>query len=136
MPLIYVPWVTRTDLKAHPEWLYLFGDNEQRRGMGGQAKECRYEPNAVGVATKRIPSRSAVGEFWSDDEYDRVTAIIHADLARAFSHVDSGGTVICPKDGLGTGLSELPTRAPRVFAFLQSSLDDLKRRGEAHRDQP
>ena len=53
--IIYQKFIYRSDLKANPSVLYLFGDNLQRVGLGGQAKEMRGEPNAVGIATKKAP---------------------------------------------------------------------------------
>jgi hypothetical protein len=42
-------------LVAHPHTLFVFGDNVQRYGKGGQAM-IRDEPNALGVATPPSPS--------------------------------------------------------------------------------
>jgi hypothetical protein len=121
MPVLEQPWINRTHLRDNRDWLYLFGDNEVRWGRAGQAKQCRGELNAIGVATKQSPYR-----YWSDKDYDRATAIIQVDLEPAFACVKNGGTVVIPRDGLGTGLAELPTRAPRIFAFLQNKLSELK----------
>ena len=126
VPLIFQDRIERRDLIQHPDRLYLFGDNEQRRGLGGQARACRGQPNAVGIATKRSPT-TAPDAYWSDSEFKRLCAIIDADLERAFRHVRAGGTVVCPSAGLGTGLSELPSRAPRVFAYLRSRIIELRR---------
>jgi hypothetical protein len=106
MPLIVQEWIERKDLRANPERLYLFGDNESRRGHGGQAAACRGEPNAVGVATKHFASRAS-NAYWSDAEFDRAKAIIDADLAPAFDHLRRGGEVVYPAAGLRTGLSEI-----------------------------
>jgi hypothetical protein len=132
MPLIVQEWIERKDLGANPERLYLFGDNESRRGHGGQAAACRGEPNAVGVATKRFASRAS-NAYWSDAEFDRAKAIIDADLAPAFDHLRRGGEVVYPAAGLGTGLSELQARAPNVFAYLQERIEALKTVGDADR---
>ena len=126
MPLIFQDRIERSDLMRHPERLYLFGDNEQRRGLGGQARACRGCRNAVGVATKRSPAQSE-DAYWSDAEFERLTAIIDTDLDRAFDHVRRDGIVVCPTAGLGTGLAQLPTRAPRVFAHLRQRISELKR---------
>jgi hypothetical protein len=124
MPLEFVDFISRADLKANPDRLYLFGDNEARRGFGGQAKECRGEPNAVGIATKRGPSTLETA-YWSDSDFTRCAAIIDKDLTRAMDHARKGGTVVCPKAGIGTGLSELPTRAPRLMEHIRQRLREL-----------
>ena len=130
MPLLFQDQIEQRDLIQHPERLYLFGDNERRSGRGGQAGVCRGFANAVGVATKRAPECTD-SAYWTDADYDRVIAIIDRDLARALDHVCSGGTVVCPASGLGTGLAELPSRAPRVFAYLRQRIINLKRLGQA-----
>lgn len=42
-------YIKRQDLKSNPNTQYLFGDNLKRSGFGGQAKEMRGEPNAIGI---------------------------------------------------------------------------------------
>lgn len=54
MPIIKIKRFTRADLQAHPARLYVFGDNFQQRGLGGQTKECRGEPNAIGILTQAV----------------------------------------------------------------------------------
>ena len=129
MPLIFQDRIVSDDLHAHPDRLFLFGDNELRRGRGGQAAACRGHANSVGVATKRAPDRED-SAYWTDADYERITAIIDHDLAPAFDHIRLGGTVVCPSAGLGTGRAELPSRAPRVFAYLRQSIIRLKRLGD------
>lgn len=121
MPLIFQRWITRQDLKANPSCLYVFGDNEQRWGLGGQAKEMRGEPNAIGVATLKSP-----GEFWNDENVSHQLAILDADFAPVIAALDEGQTVIFPLDGIGTGLADLERRSPATFAYLVSKVDWIK----------
>ena len=115
MPLHFQKWITRDDLRANPAALYVFGDNEERCGLGGQAKEMRGEPNAVGVATLKAP-----GRYWRADDTDRQCAVIDADMAPIFAALRQGRTVVLPIDGVGTGLADLERRAPLTFAHLQT----------------
>lgn len=126
MPLVFVDRYTRREIRNNSDKLYLFGDNEQRRGLGGQAKECRGEPNAVGIVTKVAPSLSE-GSFWSDQDFDRVTAILDADFERAIAHALHGGVVVCPRAGIGTGLAELPLRAPKTMGYIRAKLRLIQR---------
>ena len=125
MPVITQKFIYRSDLQNNPEVKYLFGDNTLRKGRGGQAKEMRGEPNAIGVATKRLPSQME-NSFFSDAEHVENCRIILADLKPAFDHVRAGGVLVIPEDGLGTGLSELPTRAPMTNSYLESVLGMLR----------
>ncbi|MCB2380132.1 hypothetical protein LGH70_21230 [Hymenobacter sp. BT635] len=116
--------IYRTDLQVNPTTLYLFGDNEQRRGKGGQAIEMRDEPNAVGIRVKRRP-RLQEADFWTDAAFEANCRMIEDDLAPVRQHLAAGGTVVLPEDGIGTGLAQLEQRAPRTFAFLQQALQSL-----------
>lgn len=124
--LIYQGWIARADLRSNPDVLYLFGDNFVRRGRRGQAKEMRGEPNALGIATKKWPGMKPE-DFMTDDEFETNVESFRLDLRPAFVVARSGGVVICPRDGLGTGLSQLPDRAPRSCAALETLLDELSR---------
>jgi len=130
VPLTFQHQIRPEDLRDNPGYIFLFGDNELRQGRGGQAAVCRGQPNAVGVATKRTP-KTTPDAYWSDNNYGRQVTILERDLAPAFAHIRRGGTVVCPSRGLGTGLSELPSRAPRTFATLRQLIVDLKLLGEA-----
>lgn len=124
MPVIYQHRIYREDLRKNPDVLYLFGDNLARAGFGGQAKEMRDEPNAVGVATKKWPD-NAPRSFFTDDEFMENVKVITRDLRRARAHIKAGGIVVIPSDGLGTGLSRLPEVAPRTAQVLDEMLNLL-----------
>jgi len=127
MPVKFMEHYTRQDLRDNPHDLYVFGDNFSRMGYAGQARECRCEPNAIGIATKRAPSMSEAAfltdaDFYAWDEAN----------SDAFNHIEahliSGGTVVFPSFGLGTGLAQLAQRAPKIWAELQVWLDEWKAR--------
>ena len=125
MPVVRQKRIVRAELQANPHVLYMFGDNDQRDGYGGQAAEMRDEENAAGVRTKWAPSNEA-SAFFSDHEFDRITVLIDADLESAREKLAEGGVVVIPLDGLGTGLSRLPQKAPRIAAFLEERLAELE----------
>ena len=119
-------YITREYVKANPDKLFLFGDNLEQRGFGGQAAAMRGEPNAVGIPTKKKPSREE-SAFFSDDEFELNKSALEAALSPVFIAVsDNNITVVIPADGLGTGRAELDRRAPRTFAYLQRRLADLE----------
>lgn len=126
MPIITQKFIFRSDLRSNPTVKYLFGDNTVRKGYGGQAKEMRDEPNAIGVATKTTPT-SGSNAYFSDANFEDNMEIIEADLAPAIDHLRGGGILVIPEDGLGTGLSELPQRAPQTNAALVKMLEELAR---------
>jgi hypothetical protein len=122
--IIYQKMVYREDCKSNPLVLYLFGDNERRTGMGGQAAEMRGEPNAVGIRTKRAPGRENQ-DFWSDKQFERNCAMIEEDMSRVKAHLRRGGTVIIPTDGIGTNRAEMEKRCPKTFHVLRQILTSL-----------
>ena len=119
--------ITRAMVRASPRTIWVFGDNLERRGYGGQAREMRGEPNAIGVPTKRKPERGP-DAYLSDAMWERDSALFVA-VAGAFNAMKDalaeGRDVAIPADGLGTGLAELPTRAPRMAAWIERRIAEL-----------
>ena len=119
--------IIRTEVRAHPERLYVFGDNMARRGYGGQAGEMRGESNAIGVPTKWRGERDDGAYFTNDDwlNGDVRTAICDA-FAQIEEALNEGRDVVIPSDGLGTGLAELPQRAPKLHAWIENRIAYLE----------
>lgn len=117
--------ITREYVRANRDKLFLFGDNLERRGLGGQAAAMRGEPNAVGIPTKKSPSYRD-DAFFSDDEFEQNKASIDSAFAEITNAVaGSIRVIVIPSDGLGTGRAQLDRRAPRTFAYLQKRMTDL-----------
>lgn len=127
MPVLYRTHIVRNDLRLNPSWMYLFGDNEMRTGLGGQAKHMRGEHNAVGIRTKYIPAMTPQS-FWvetPEEDGHRWRMMIMEDLFPAVAKLRAGGTVVIPANGIGTGLSDLQRTAPRTYNYLQACLRRL-----------
>lgn len=120
--LEYIDDMKPNVLKANPNKIYLFGDNLERTGTGGQAI-IRNEPNAFGIATKKSPRRDDAA-FYTDADYDEAIKIIDEDIQKA---LNDGRTIVIPKAGLGTGRAQLATRAPKINQYLQNRLQNLSR---------
>ena len=114
-------------LRSRPDCLFLFGDNEDQAGTGGQAV-IRHEPNAIGIVTKRRPFMNE-DAFYDDNDFEtNISAIDQSfDTLRKRVEQSSGEYkfIFIPKDGLGTGLSELPQRAPKTFIYILGLIYDL-----------
>ena len=123
MPVIFQQRIHRLDLHRNRKVLYAFGDNDERRGQGGQAAECRGEPNAVGIRTKLAAGYGAV--YYSDVHYEENCAKIDEDFKRLFDHINKRGIVVWPSDGVGTGFARLDTFAPRTLAHIERKLKQL-----------
>lgn len=120
-----IKFITREYVRSNPDKLFLFGDNLERRGFGGQAAAMRGEPNAVGIPTKKSPS-FAKAAFFTDEEFDLNKAAIDDAFAWVKTAIEgSYQIIVMPADGLGTGRAQLDTRAPCTFAYLQQKLAEL-----------
>lgn len=109
--------------KAHPDYLYVFGDNLTRKGNQGQAI-IRGLKNAIGIATKTKPSRTE-DSYFTDADLKQNKKYIDRDIKAILNKMKDNTYkgVIFPEDGLGTGLAELPTRAPETYNYLVEQLN-------------
>lgn len=119
-------FITREDVKANPDNIYVFGDNDLREGLGGQAKEMRGEPNSIGIRTKKAPHQGE-DAYYTDDEYSDNVKKINEDINLIRQKcVLRGKTLVLPEDGIGTGLANLNQTAPKTAKFLNAVLQYLE----------
>lgn len=116
--------ITRQMLRDEPDTLFVFGDNMERRGLGGQAAEMRGEPNAVGIPTKRRPSMDN-DAFFNDttDDYLEWARASASDVARLKDH---DGLIVWPRAGIGTGRARLAETAPTIMLSIMELEHDLR----------
>jgi hypothetical protein len=126
MPLHFLDRITRSQLNSHPDWIFVFGDNLARKGLGGLAKECRGEPNTVGIPTKKRPSMEPEA-FFKDGDFEAWLSAARPAFDRIEAALLDGKTVIFPKGGIGRGLAELPSRAPKIMRAIEMLIETLKR---------
>lgn len=117
-------FITRSDLRSNPSTLFVFGDNMKERGLGGQAREMRGEPNAVGIPTKWGPTMNE-DAFFIDSDFPAVKGIIDERFDRLAYQLHRGGHVVWPSSGIGTGLAELQKRAPRIWSYIEKRRKEL-----------
>lgn len=120
--------ITREMVRADRRTVFAFGDNLEGRGLGGQAGAMRGEPNTVGVPTKYRPGRAEADYFtdadWTNGDVRHAITGAFAELRAA---LDAGRDVVIPAAGPGTGLAELPTRAPALHARIERAIARLER---------
>lgn len=124
MPIEYCRWITRELVRSEPETLWIFGDNMVRRGLGGQAKEMRGEPNAVGLPTKWKPDNNK-NSFFTDDDLPEVIGETQWDRQTVYNHLLGYQLVVWPEAGIGTGLASLASHAPLIAEFYEDWLGCL-----------
>ena len=126
MPVLFMSSITREFVRNHPNFIFVFGDNLAEKGLGGQAKEMREEPNAVGIATKRSPSMNSDAFFSNSDIHNVIVMGAIKDSFRILeSHLLSGDVVVIPENGVGVGLANLPVNAPLIDTFIKKSIERL-----------
>ncbi len=111
----YRDYITRTMLRTEPDVLFVFGDNLQRRGLGGQAKEMRGENNAIGIPTKAAPNMTEAA-FLSDGDFDRWARQSGYEICLLLAHE---GKIVWPAAGIGTGLAQLRKHAPTIWRAIE-----------------
>ena len=112
----YRDHITRQMLRDEPDVLFVFGDNMQRRGLGGQAAAMRGEPNAVGIPTKKFPSMGP-NSFFTNEDHELWWIATTSDANRLRYHK---GTIVWPQAGIGTGRAQLTQRAPKIMDAINA----------------
>ena len=109
------------DCNANPNSIYIFGNNLQAWGKGGQAiiRDC---PNTFGIPTKRLPSMNE-DSFFNDefDEYEAVKSAIEKLIILKYTRKDT--VFVFPEDGLGTGLAKMNIKSPKLFKYMNDQLN-------------
>ncbi len=118
-------FISRIEVRSRKaDAVFVFGDNLQRRGLGGQAKEMRGEPNAIGIPTKWYPGRNKQA-FFSDSDFKNVKSSIDSAFTTIRDSLLSGYDAVFPEDGIDTGLAELQIHAPKIFAYINDRIADI-----------
>lgn len=81
----------------------------------------RFEPNAVGIPTKWLPSMRP-GSFFSDKDFDDWKKESTPDIERLMQHK---GAIIWPTDGIGSGRARLQKNAPLIWNAIKQLETEL-----------
>lgn len=110
--------------RQHPDCLFVFGDNCERKGTGIKSGQSviRHEPNSFGVVTKRKPKNTPDSFF---DDTEKGLELILVDLYRLYNESKNWKCVYFPAGGLGTGRARLNECAPCVFYYMSHLIKRL-----------
>lgn len=125
MPIRREHQITRQMLRDEPDTLWVSGDTLIGKSLGGQASEMRGEPNAVSIAAKPLPAMDPAAYF-TDADIETFRRAAEPPCRRLASHLRSGGIVVWPAAGIGTGLADLERRSPRIWASLERTRESLE----------
>lgn len=113
---------TVEDVVNNPNKIFVFGDNNDRVGKGGQAI-IRDLPNTAGIRTKKSPNNKP-SSFYSDIDFEDNKKKILEDVMTIKGHMLFGYIIVLSEGGYGTGLAKLKERAPLTFEYLCKVLKD------------
>lgn len=123
--IIFKGYWTLKDVKSNPTHLFIFGDNDIKKGKKGQAI-IRDEPNAIGIPTKKNPSFHRTAYYY-DEEYEENIKKIDTAMGKINQKIQSGDydTIVFPEDGIGTGLANLKENAPNTLKYINEQIGML-----------
>lgn len=111
---------TEIDVMKSPNKWFVFGDNCERWGKGGQAI-IRDLKNTIGIRTKKKPDNYSTS-FFNDAEYESNCQIILEDIINIKQKLILDSEVVLSKNGYGTGLAKMSERSPKTFDYLNECL--------------
>ena len=93
-------YITVEFLRANPNTIFVFGDNQLRMGKGGAAK-LRDEPNTYGFITKKYPNNRD-SSFYRPTEYSE---LFYAELLKLSKEIEKNHERTYLISKLGAGLA-------------------------------
>lgn len=98
--------------------MVLFGDNLEKKGMGGMAFEWRHHPRAIGIPTK-IKPQWGNDAYFSDSSYQANTSAIE----RALAAIPPETKIILVPTNIGKGMAKLDRKAPMTYTYLIQAIN-------------
>lgn len=115
------------DVRRLKDYLFVFGDNDIKKGTKGQAI-IRNEPNTFGIPTKKLPNYNLLSYYYDNEYEENIKKINSAfDQLNALVMTKKYKGLILPKDGIGTGLAKLKENAPKTLEHINQKLKQLKK---------
>ena len=115
--------ITRSDIQRYTGTVFVFGDNVEGWGRGGQAKEARGEINTIGIPTKWSPGMDREDFFYDDQFYD-IQPYIDKAIQRIRNALLQGFDVVVFPN-IGEGYARLPETAPDVLNYIDEQIEAL-----------
>lgn len=114
----YIHLLTPEICRLHKNALFVFGDNLQEWGKGGQAR-IRNEPNAFGIPTKREPNMLPQAFF--SDKPDEIMIV----LAKIRELEKFNDIIYLPKTPIGSGRAKLKEKSPLIYKIIMEELYNI-----------
>lgn len=117
---------TRKEVENNPDKIYLFGDNRlvDKHFPDSTQAVIRWLPNAVWIYTKKKGTRWA-DAFFSDWDFDMFKKQVDEAIDTAIDLANkSWKEIVIPK--LGLWEVKLDKKAPKLYAYLQEKLNEIR----------
>ena len=113
----YDKYVSPNDARFHPDSVYVFEDNDEKRMQRGGIQP----QNTAGIRVKKNDGMSP----YTDTAFEQNVRKIAEDL-EYLGRVSQGKTIVFPLDGVGTsGMVLLDISAPETFKYLTMALKQM-----------
>lgn len=110
-----------TLVESNPDLLFVFGDNLESKGTGGQA--CiRYADNSFGIPTKVEPTMNEQRAFFRDELIELNALVFTACIGFIQDQIEKGKIIVFPSSGLGNGYAQMSKRAPKTWELFNKML--------------
>ena len=103
-----------TNCQQNPNFLFIYGEQDISSGI---SRACS---NSIG-----IPINNLITSFYSDDKIEDNKDKINTAIAKIIEKASHYECIVFPSDGFGTGLSQLSTKAPLTFIYLNEAVKNL-----------
>lgn len=128
---------TREAVAKQTDKVFLFGDNTNDRVNthyvpSSTQAVIRGLPNAIGIDTKKNRGTTE-DSYFTDDDFDVFREQVDGAVQQA---INSGKTIVIPEGGIGTGKAQLERRAPKLFSYLQTKLQELSSQTATSEESP
>ena len=110
--ILWQSWITREDVRANRDVVYVYGDNAARDGQRGLARHLRHEPNAHAISISKGPF-----EPFTRSGLDAAKAQIDADLLKLEAR--EATLIVWPSGGLFERFMDAPQE---IRDYLQQEM--------------
>lgn len=125
MPVLLQSSINQHDLSINQDVLYVYLDNEQKKGGNDYAILMRNYSNTIGLIVKEKPS-DAEKSYWSDSIFPSKRELLEEGLQRIHTHLRKGGIVVLTCDWSDD--ENLEKYSYKTYDYLLESIGTLRTR--------
>ncbi len=125
MPVLLQSSINQHDISINQDTIYVYLDNEQKKGGSDYALLMRNYSNTVGLVVKEKPS-NAQKSYWSDGIFPSKKEILDEGLQKIHRHLRKGGIVVLTCDWSDD--ENLEKYSYKTYDYLLESIGTLRTR--------